>query len=182
MQALSVRRSCEHTFAMDRETLKTLLAEGLSVERIAKRFRKHPSTVAYWLAKHGLQSTLRDKHAAKGGIERERLEKLVDSGLSITQLAAELGLSKSTVRYWLGRYGLRTLRARRTDLVTATREAGVAVVTLTCARHGETDFVVEGQRLLPMQALSRRSSHPASSQGQGDPRSRGWWPVPLVRL
>ena len=51
---------------MDRESLEALLGEGLSVEKIAPRFGKHPSTVSYWMAKHGLEATGRDKHSATG--------------------------------------------------------------------------------------------------------------------
>ena len=56
---------------MDRGSLELLLGQGLSIEKIAERFGKHPSTVSYWLAKHGLKAVNREKHAARGGIERE---------------------------------------------------------------------------------------------------------------
>ena len=36
---------------MDKESLETLLDQGLSIERIAKRFGKDPSTVSYWMKK-----------------------------------------------------------------------------------------------------------------------------------
>jgi hypothetical protein len=58
---------------VDKESLRVLLGQGLSVERIAERFGKHPSTISYWMAKHGLHANNREKHAAKGGIKRERL-------------------------------------------------------------------------------------------------------------
>ena len=45
---------------MERESLRLLLAQGQSVEQIAKRFGKHPSTVAYWMAKHGLVAPNRE--------------------------------------------------------------------------------------------------------------------------
>lgn len=98
---------------MDQQSLTQLLGQGLSVEKIAQRFGKHPSTVSYWMEKYGLEAPNREKHAAKGGIERERLEELVDADLSIAQIADRLGLGKATVRYWLGRYGMRTSAARR---------------------------------------------------------------------
>ena len=41
--------------------------------------------------------------------------------MTIAEIAAEVGLSKATVRHWLGRYGLRTA-ASRTALIAA-REA-----------------------------------------------------------
>lgn len=76
---------------MERESLGELLGQGLSVEKIAQRFGKHPSTVSYWMEKHGLTAVNREKHAAKGGIERQRLEALVDAGSTIAQIASELG-------------------------------------------------------------------------------------------
>ena len=67
---------------MDKESLEPLLGQRLSVERIAKRFGKDASTVSYWMTKHGLEAVNHEKHAAKGGIEREQLEELVRSGAS----------------------------------------------------------------------------------------------------
>jgi IS30 family transposase len=48
---------------MDRESLRLLLAQGVSMEKIAERFARHPSTVAYWMKKHGLEAPNREKHA-----------------------------------------------------------------------------------------------------------------------
>lgn len=75
---------------MDKESLECLLGQGLSVERIAKRFGKSASTVSYWMQKYGLVSPYRDKHAARGGIERGHLEGLVEAGLTIAEIAAEV--------------------------------------------------------------------------------------------
>ena len=98
---------------MDREALRVLLEQGESVERIAARFRRHPSTVAYWIAKHGLVANGQQRHAARGGLDREQLEALVEQGLSITEIAAAVERSKATVRHWLKKYGLRTLNTQR---------------------------------------------------------------------
>jgi transposase len=130
--------------AMDRDTLTTLLARGLSVEKIARRFGRHPSTVSYWMAKYGLEAPNREKHAAKGGIERAALEGLVARGFSIAEIATEVALSKATVRHWLRRYDLRTRPTVRIETVRSARDRGRAHVILTCKRHGEGDFVIEG--------------------------------------
>jgi transposase-like protein len=132
---------------MDKQSLVLLLGQGLSIERIAKRFGKDPSTVSYWMHKHGLESPYRDKHAAKGGIERERLERLVESDMTIAEIAEAVGLSKGAVRHWMKLYGLRTKRARgdRIKLARAAKEAGLLRVTMTCRRHGETEFILEGR-------------------------------------
>jgi transposase len=136
---------------MDKDSLTTLLARGLSVEKIARRFGKHPSTVSYWMEKYGLEAPNREKHAAKGGIARERLEELVELGMSITELAAELDRSKTTVRHWLEKYGLQTLHARRRTRYREALQAAHALsqppvqrLAMTCRLHGDTDFVREG--------------------------------------
>jgi transposase len=52
---------------MEKRALEYLLAQGVSVEQIGKRFGKDPSTVSHWMKKYGLVSPYREKHAAKGG-------------------------------------------------------------------------------------------------------------------
>src|SRR5918997_5194803 len=93
---------------MDGAWLATQLTAGRSIESIAREVQKAPSTVAYWVNKHGLASTHAPKHAAKGGIPRAELEALVERGLSVRGIAAELGLSSTSVRHWLAKHGLRT--------------------------------------------------------------------------
>jgi transposase len=132
---------------VDKESLEQLLGEGLSVERIAKWFGKDPSTVSYWMAKYGLKAPNRERYAAKGGIERGRLETLVGDGKTIAEIATEVGISKATVRYWLGRYGLRTQNGvgrRRPGKTRDTEPPSTATAMLQCARHGETEFILEG--------------------------------------
>jgi hypothetical protein len=51
---------------MDENSLKVLLARGLSVEQIGRRFQRDPSTVAYWMRKYGLVAPNREKYAPKG--------------------------------------------------------------------------------------------------------------------
>lgn len=133
---------------MDKDSLQALLEQGVSVERIAKRFGKDASTIAYWMKKHGLVSPYREKHAAKGGIEREVLEALVSAGSTIAEIAAAVGRSKGTVRHWLRQYGLRTrngVGTRRPGVSGAAREAGLHSIVMTCPRHGEAEFVIEGR-------------------------------------
>jgi transposase-like protein len=133
---------------MDRDSLRLLLEKGLSVEKIAKRFGKNPSTISYWMNKHGLEAPNRDKHAAKGGIERERLTELVDAGLTIARIADEVGVSRTTVRYWLRNYGLRTknkVGPRLGEPARIAKSAGLAEHQFVCATHGETAYVIEGR-------------------------------------
>ena len=132
---------------MDKDSLEVLLAQGLSVERIAKRFGKDPSTISYWLKKYGLESPYAQKHAAKGGIERQCLEELVRAGLTIAEIAAAVGRSRGTVRHWLRVYNLRTARFRgdRTTAARSAKDAGILSLTMLCRHHGETEFILEGR-------------------------------------
>jgi transposase len=133
---------------MDRASLRLLLAQGLSVEKIAERFDRHPTTVSYWMRRHGLRAVNREKYAAKGGIEPERLRELVDTGASIREIADAVGLSAGTVRHWLRHYGLQTDHQRRRRTPEETRSASHAAmleVTRVCAHHGETPFLLEGR-------------------------------------
>lgn len=150
-QPCSVRCGCEHMFVpasetiMDKASLEHLLARGVSVEKIAKRFGKHPSTVSYWMATHGLEAPNRDKHAAKGGIERDRLDVLVDKGMTIAEIAAEVGSSKGTVRHWMRKYGLRTMASQRVQTMRRAKEHGISEIDLVCPIHGQAKFVVEAR-------------------------------------
>ena len=69
---------------------------------------------------------------------RSEIDSAVKEGMSISQLAERFGCSRATVRYWLRKHELSTLRAGR-------RSAGVPRV---CAVHGEGMFVREGSGYL----------------------------------
>jgi len=133
---------------MDRASLEQLLAQGLSLAEIGRRFDLHEATVGYWVEKHGLEAVNRDKHAALGGIPKEDLEALIEADLSIAQIAEAVSRSKATVRHWLIRYGLKTHGAigrRPSGQAKAAKEAGLATATMSCRRHGETDFWLDGR-------------------------------------
>ena len=98
---------------VDRALLEQYLEEGLSLAAIGQRQGRHESTVAYWMAKHGLAANGRARHAAKGAVGRQQLEELVRKGLSSTQIAELLGRTPTTIRYWLREYGLQTRWAER---------------------------------------------------------------------
>ena len=86
---------------MDRNTLEPCWARDSRLPRSDGRAGVHESTVAYWVARYGLRAGGAEKHAARGGIGREELQELVDGGLSIAEISAEVGRSKATVRHWL---------------------------------------------------------------------------------
>jgi transposase len=128
---------------MDKDVLEQLLARGHSLEEIGRRVGRHPSTVGYWVKKHGLSAAHAARHAARGGLSRERLEELVESGGTHRSVAAELGVSVATVRHWLKRYGLET---RANALRRESREGqrqGRRRLQRTCRKHGETTFVLD---------------------------------------
>ena len=116
------------------------LAAGRSLEQIGAAVGRHPSTVGYWVKKHGLAAAHRDKHAPRGGIPREVLEALSNEGMTVREIAAECGVSYSTVRHWLQRHGL--TRARRRLPPPAARNKRIQ---RRCAKHGNTTFVLEGR-------------------------------------
>jgi transposase len=126
---------------MDPTWLASQLAAGRSIESLAREAGRSPSTVAYWVNKHGLRSQHAARHAPRGGIDREALAALVEEGLSIRQIATQLGVSYTTVRHWLGRHGLVTPRGRRLASTQAARAAGVGEAVVACPVHGPTRHI-----------------------------------------
>ena len=62
---------------------------------------------------------------------QERMRALVDQGLSGREIADAIGRSQATVRYWLGKYGLKTTRPVRPH-----RPARTVYEDRVCSRHG----------------------------------------------
>jgi transposase len=124
---------------MDRDHLAAELARGRSIESIAREAGRHPSTVSYWVKRHGLTSAHAARHAARGGLAREELEPLVTAGLTIREMAAALDRSFATVRHWLRRYEL-------TPLLAANRRGDRPLeVERRCDKHGVTLFRINGR-------------------------------------
>jgi len=125
---------------MKRRFLQQCLAQGMSLEAIGEAVGRHPSTVSYWLKKHGLVANKANRHAPKGSLTKEQLVSLIESGLTLREIAARLDRSPTTIRYWMKRYELRT--ARRSGEVPPERPKRAE---LNCRRHGPTQFVLEGR-------------------------------------
>ena len=111
------------------------------MEAIARDVGMAPSTVAYWVSKHGLASAHAERHQPRGPIDEEVLADMARRGMSIRAMAAELGRSYTTVRHWLKRYGIRTPRAVTLGDTAPARERGLDETFATCPTHGWTRYV-----------------------------------------
>jgi transposase-like protein len=121
---------------MDKDWLAARLDAGDSIEAIAREVGRHPSTIAHWVNKHGLQSSHASRHGPRGPIARGDLEPLIAVGMSIRQIARELDRSPTTIRHWLRHHDLRTVTAQRVRRDASTS----AEVMRDCPRHGWTWF------------------------------------------
>ena len=122
--------------------MQRYLEAGLSLEAIGDLEAKHPSTIGYWVKKHGLRNPRTEIFATRGGLDRDELAAYVADGLSLRQIADALDRSVATVRYWLERHGLETMRAEwRRD-----PSLKPAVLERDCRRHGRLSFQKTGAR------------------------------------
>jgi transposase-like protein len=128
---------------MDRDWLAARLRAGDSIEAIARDVRKHPSTVSYWVNKHGLVSAHAVRHAARGCIPREVLAELACDGLSVGAMAARLGCSAATVRHWLRKHDMETHGASQLRSTRDGRGSGADATLRVCAVHDATTFVLD---------------------------------------
>jgi transposase len=149
---------------MDRDSLEQFLARGLSLQAIGRRLGRHESTVAYWVEKYGLRAANGNRHLARGALRKEELERLVQAGASIAEIAEAVDRSKATVRHWLTRFGLKTGNRpgrRPSNQAMAAKDAGLASIRAKCPRHGETEFCLDGRgryrcKLCRSAAVTRR--------------------------
>jgi excisionase family DNA binding protein len=127
---------------VEKRFLEECLAKGMSLEAIGGLAGKHPSTVSYWLHKFGLQAHgARGHRPKKSGLARDELEPLVEKGLTIEEIARQLGVGDTTTRNWLRRHGLRTQGSRRRAALASMRRTGENETELECRRHGMTRHV-----------------------------------------
>jgi hypothetical protein len=134
---------------MDRDFLEDCLANGMFLPEIGALTNRDPSTVGYWVQKHGLIANGKAKYAPRGGLTREQLQPLIERDATLQEMADELGRSMSTVRYWLNELGLKTTgrRGRRPAVprvvIDQAIDAGARTVMGRCRWHGEGVFVIE---------------------------------------
>lgn len=126
---------------MNGDLLKHYLEQGLSLPQIGVLVGRDPSTVGYWVQKHGLVANGKAKHAPRGGLTRQQLEPLVERRLTLAEIAEGLGVSASTVRHWLKKYGLKTQNRRG-----ARGRGGTSKpprLQDVCRHHGLTEFFLQ---------------------------------------
>ena len=126
---------------MEAPWLAEQLEAGRSIESIAREVGLAPSTVGYWVNRHGLTSQHAERHRARGGLTREQLEPLVHDGRSIREIAIELSVSPATVRHWLGKHGLQT----RPRHYSRRDEPKRPALVRECPLHGWTTYVRVGR-------------------------------------
>lgn len=114
----------------------------MSLPQIGALVNRDPSTVGYWVQKHGLVANGRDRYAPKGGIAKEDLEPWLESGATLSAIARQLDVSMATVRYWIDAYGLLNPRDVRRASIEAGKRAGRRHVVRHCRRHGRTEFAI----------------------------------------
>lgn len=76
---------------MEKEALKNLVDQGLSISKIAQKVGKGESTVRYHLKKHGLKTKTPDRSWTD-----DQLIEAVKTSSSMTQVIPKLGLSKTS--------------------------------------------------------------------------------------
>jgi Helix-turn-helix domain len=128
---------------MDRDLLERYLANGKSLGEIGALVGRHPSTVAYWLHKHGLVANGREAHSSRGAPDRKGLEAMAAGGATLAEIATALDRSVTTVRFWLNRWEIPRERPR--SRVPPDPESAPLDVEMECARHGVTLFRLEGR-------------------------------------
>ncbi|TML27070.1 MAG: hypothetical protein E6G30_07550 [Actinobacteria bacterium] len=130
---------------MQREELARLLEGGLSLEAIGRRVGRHPSTVSYWLGKHGLTANGAPKYGRESAIDIADLRQLLDRGLAVTEIAQRLESTPSRIRRAMKKAGLASRQERNRRLVRAALARGDRVAALVCLHHGPCDHVLEGR-------------------------------------
>jgi hypothetical protein len=130
---------------MDKRFLEDCLAKRMSLPQIGRLAGKPAGTVGYWVKKYGLRANGTNTYSPLGGIVEEVLEIMVDDELTLAEMAEQLDCHISTVRYWLGQYGLEATGGRRRRASRQARKSGSRFAVLECRRHGRTRFVLENR-------------------------------------
>jgi len=147
--------------SLDRDLLERYLAEGMSLPQIAELTGRTVGTVGYWVRRHGLTANGSARFRPGKGVDRARLEALVAEGVTLGQIAVELEVSISTVKYWVDKYGLPSPHEVRKEKRSEQLRAGETRGVWSCKHHGETEFFADGKgqwrcRRCRAEAVTRR--------------------------
>jgi transposase-like protein len=126
---------------MQREWLAERLEAGASIEAIAREVGRDPSTVSYWVRKHGLRSAHAERHAARGPIDRQLLAEIVALRPVRPRHGRCAGTQPDDCAALACRYGLSSGPTRRRAAVAAADREGLRELELSCDRHGPTRHV-----------------------------------------
>ena len=165
---------------MDRDWLEAQLAAGRSIESIAREVGKHPSTVGYWVKKHGLTSPARRGTPPAAASTREALEQLVSAGMSPPR---DRRAARRELRH--GAALAASLRARRRcvphDSRPPARPRATRRSRATCPTHGRTTS--SARRTADSGAPdAARTRCRATPPRQGGARRGGWRAMRALRL
>jgi len=130
---------------MERAVLEGFLEEGLSLHAISEEVGRAPSTISYWLNRHGLEANGAARFGTKEALPEETIVRLAAAGKSVPAIAEEIGSTPDRVRRSLARLGLAT---RGSTNRAAAREAvanGSRYVDLVCLHHGSVRHILEGR-------------------------------------
>jgi hypothetical protein len=127
---------------VEREWLAREFKAGKSLEQVGREVGRHATTVGYWARKHGLHPPGAIRYRARGAPDRELLERLVASGVTLREIALELDRSIATVRHWLRRWPIQRPDARRSDVA----EDAPHETERRCPRHGVGTFRLDSRR------------------------------------
>lgn len=96
---------------MDKLYLEELVAEGLSQNQIAEKSDCDRSTVKRWLKRYGLRTKNAEVYSVSyGPVEKSDLERMIDEGFTIAEIAERMNRSQTSARHWIEKYGLKTQR------------------------------------------------------------------------
>ena len=120
-----------------------MLAEGRSIESIARETGRAASTVAYWVNKHGLMSAHATAPRRAEGSSASNSRRSSRKGSRSAQIANRCGVSATAVRHWLRRTNSRRsgalcARGQRRPRAESSETAGPTAGARSCgsARDG----------------------------------------------
>lgn len=132
---------------LDKPLLERCLADGMSLPEIGRLVKRDPSTVGYWVKRHGLVANGSTKFRPGKAPPREELRVHLENGWSVRDIADSHGVCLQTAYRWLREYGLSPPREAVRSAIEAAVEAGLSEVELVCKTHGRTAFaIVSGGR------------------------------------